>query len=87
HHLTTERLRTLLPETAPLTVTRHVLPHLHAVNFVIEGLLGEGAAARDRFDPQAKALGEWLRARRTDVPEGLLGPVPEPPEAPEETRA
>ncbi|WP_433339918.1 acyclic terpene utilization AtuA family protein [Streptomyces sp. CA-253872] len=79
HHLTPERLRALLPETAPLTVTRHVLPHLHAVNFVIEGLLGEGAAARERFDPQAKALGEWLRARHVDVPEALLGAGARPP--------
>ncbi|WP_432159509.1 acyclic terpene utilization AtuA family protein [Streptomyces sp. NRRL F-5630] len=83
HHLTTERLRTLLPETAPLTVTRHVLPHLHAVNFVVEGLLGEGAAARHRFDPQAKALGEWLRARHVDVPAALLGPVPQAPRDPD----
>ncbi|WP_037868601.1 hypothetical protein, partial [Streptomyces sp. SPB074] len=77
HHLTTERLRALLPETASLTVTRHVLPRLRAVNFVVEGLLGEGAAARHRFDPQAKALGEWLRSRHVDVPAALLGPVPE----------
>jgi hypothetical protein len=39
---------------------------------VIEGLLGEGVASAARFDPQAKALGEWLRARRVDVPEELL---------------
>ncbi|NJA57103.1 acyclic terpene utilization AtuA family protein [Streptomyces sp. NEAU-H3] len=79
HHLTTERLRTLLPETARLPVTRYVLPHLRAVNFVVEGLLGEGAAARHRFDPQAKALGEWLRARHVDVPAALLGNVPPTP--------
>jgi hypothetical protein len=29
-------------------------------------------AAAARFDPQAKALGEWLRARYVDVPEELL---------------
>ena len=39
---------------------------------VIEGLLGEGVAAAARFDPQAKGLGEWLRARYVDVPEELL---------------
>jgi len=70
--LTVDRLRELLPEAAGLPVTRHLLPNLRAVNFVIEGLLGEGVAAAARFDPQAKALGEWLRARYLDVPEELL---------------
>jgi hypothetical protein len=70
--LTTDKLRELLPETAGLPVRRYLLPNLHAVNFVIEGLLGEGVAAAARFDPQAKALGEWLRARYLDVPEVLL---------------
>jgi Acyclic terpene utilisation family protein AtuA len=70
--LTVDLLRELLPEAAGLPVTRHLLPNLHAVNFVIEGLLGQGVAAAARFDPQAKALGEWLRARHVDVPEELL---------------
>jgi len=72
HELTAERLRQLLPETAELKVTRHLLPKLRAVNFVVEGILGEGVAYQARFDPQAKALGEWLRARYVDVPEPLL---------------
>lgn len=72
HALTTELLRELLPEAAELPVTRHVLPNLRAVNFVIEGLLGEGVGAQARFDPQAKALGEWLRSRHVDIPEALL---------------
>ncbi|MFD6129973.1 acyclic terpene utilization AtuA family protein [Streptomyces diastaticus] len=74
HTLTVERLRELLPETAGLPLTRYALPALNAVNFHIEGLLGEGAAAQDRFDPQAKGLGEWLRARHVDLPETLLAP-------------
>ncbi|MCC9308143.1 DUF1446 domain-containing protein [Kitasatospora sp. RB6PN24] len=70
--LTVDRLRRLLPEIAELTITRHLLPNLRAVNFVIEGLLGEGVAAQARFDPQAKALGEWLRSRHVEIPESLL---------------
>jgi hypothetical protein len=70
--LTAERLRDLLPEAAGLPVARYLLPNLHAVNFVIEGLLGEGVAAAARFDPQAKAVGEWIRSRYVDVPEVLL---------------
>ena len=34
----------------------------------VEGLLGEGVAYAARFDAQAKALGEWLRARVVDLP-------------------
>ncbi|MER5839985.1 MULTISPECIES: acyclic terpene utilization AtuA family protein [Streptomyces] len=72
HELTVERFRELIPEAAALPVTRHVLPRLRALNFVVEGILGEGVAAQARFDPQAKALGEWLRSRRLDIPEALL---------------
>ncbi|UUU37138.1 DUF1446 domain-containing protein [Streptomyces sp. CA-210063] len=72
HTLTTDRLRELLPEAAELIVTRHALPNLRALNFVIEGILGEGVASQHRFDPQAKALGEWLRSRHLDIPEALL---------------
>jgi hypothetical protein len=72
HELTTDRLCELLPEAANLDVERHPLPNLRAVNFVLHGLLGEGVAASTRFDPQAKALGEWLRSRVVDVPEALL---------------
>ncbi|WP_245714714.1 acyclic terpene utilization AtuA family protein [Micromonospora inyonensis] len=70
--LTVERLGELLPETAGLTVERYELPDLRAVNFVIRGLLGQGVAASTRFDPQAKALGELLRARIVDLPAELL---------------
>lgn len=72
HTLTTEMLQKLLPETGPLPVTRHLLPKLRAVNFVIEGILGQGVAYQARFDPQAKGLGEWLRSRHLEIPEQLL---------------
>ena len=72
HTLTVGLFKQLLPETQPLNVTRYLLPNLWAVNFVVEGLLGEGVAAQARFDPQAKAVGEWLRSRYVDVPEVLL---------------
>ncbi|WP_425580438.1 acyclic terpene utilization AtuA family protein [Streptomyces thermocarboxydovorans] len=72
HHLTVERFRELIPEAADLPVTRHILPNLRALNFVVEGILGAGVAAQHRFDPQAKALGEWLRSRHLDIPEVLL---------------
>ncbi len=72
HTLTVQKLRELLPETADLPVTRHLLPNLRAVNFVVDGILGKGVAYHARFDPQAKGLGEWLRSRHVDIPEELL---------------
>ena len=67
-----DRVRELLPEAADLDVEVHPLPNLRAVNIVLHGLLGEGVAASSRFDPQAKAVGEWLRSRYVDLPEALL---------------
>jgi len=70
--ITTDRLRQLLPEAADLRIDRYELGNLRAVNFVIHGLLDGGATEARRFDKQAKALGEWLRARHVPLPERLL---------------
>ena len=72
HTLTPEKLRELLPEAAAFPMERHVFPHLRGLNFVIDGILGEGVSSSTRFDPQGKALGEWLRSRHMDIPESLL---------------
>jgi hypothetical protein len=77
HTLTVEKLRELLPEPADLPVTRHLFPNLWAVNFVIDGILGQGVAYQARFDPQAKGLGEWLRSRIIDIPVELCRDSPE----------
>lgn len=76
HGLTVDRVRELLPETAELEIHRTLLPNLRAVNFVVVGLLGEGVASAHRFDPQAKAVGEWLRSRLVDLPVTLLEETP-----------
>jgi len=68
--LTTEKLKELLPEANE--VSRYELKNLRALNFVLHGLLGDGVASSTRFDPQAKALGEWLRSREVEIPEELL---------------
>ena len=61
--LTEDRVRELLPEAALLPIDIHQLPNLRAVNIVIHGLLGRGVSENTRSDPQAKGLGEHLRAR------------------------
>ena len=71
--LTVDRLRDLMPETAGLVVERHAFPNIAALNFVIHGLLGDGVASSTRLDPQAKTLGEYLRAKVVEVPVSLLG--------------
>jgi Acyclic terpene utilisation family protein AtuA len=70
--VTVDELRRLLPETRELAIERYELPNLGAVNFLIRGLLGTGATSSLRLDAQAKALGEWLRARSTKVPKSLV---------------
>jgi hypothetical protein len=68
--LTVEELKELLPEAG--RVERFELPNLRALNFVLHGLLGEGVASSTRLDPQAKSLGEYLRAKHVEIPEVLL---------------
>ena len=70
--LTLQRFRELIPEARELRVDRYALPNLLALNFVVVGLLGEGVSSSTRVDPQAKGLGEWLRARVVDLPVELL---------------
>ena len=71
-YLTAERLAELVPAVAGLPIERYRLPNLMALNFVVIGLLGRGVAASTRLDPQAKALGEELRAAVADVPVQLI---------------
>lgn len=72
--LTEDGVRALLPEARDLAIEVHPLANLRAVNIVIHGLLGRGVAETTRVDPQAKGLGEHLRARLVDIPVALLDP-------------
>ncbi len=70
--LTPEKLKELLPDLQSFEIERYEFPNLLAVNFYIKGVLGEGVAASVRNDPQAKTLGEYLRAKIVDLPESIL---------------
>jgi hypothetical protein len=72
HVITPDHVRRLMPEAKDLDVEVFELPNLGGVNVLVRGLLGEGVAASTRFDPQAKAVGEWLRSRHVHIPEELL---------------
>lgn len=70
--LTTAKLKELLPDCARYDIDRYRLPNLLAVNFYIRGMLGNGVAASVRSDPQAKTLGEYLRAKIIEMPVSIL---------------
>jgi len=74
--LTVERFKELVSEARDFEVIRYELPNLRALNFVIVGLLGEGVSSSTRPDPQAKSLGEYLRAKLVDLPKELLDDAP-----------
>ena len=73
--LTIERLKALLPDTAEFEIDRYELANVRSLNFFIKGILGEGVASSVRTDPQAKTLGEYLRAKTIDVPAILAAQV------------
>jgi hypothetical protein len=70
--LTHDRIGELLPESRGLDIRIHPLPNLLAVNVELRGWLGRGVADSTSLDPQAKGLGEHLRARYVDIPKSLL---------------
>jgi hypothetical protein len=67
-----QRIRELIPEAADLELRLWELPLLRACGVTIVGLLGAGVAANHALDGQAKALGEYLRAKVADIPAELL---------------
>ena len=71
-YLTVDRLKMLLKDLKDFEIERYELPNLLAVNFYVQGILGDGVAASMRSDPQAKTLGEYLRAKIIDLPEVIL---------------
>ena len=73
--LTTEKLKELLRDMSGFEMERYEFPNLLAVNFYIKGVLGEGVAASMRSDPQAKTLGEYLRAKVIEMPEAIVAKV------------
>jgi hypothetical protein len=70
--LTVEKLKELLADMRAYEIERYEMPNLLAVNFYIRGVLGDGVAASFRSDPQAKTLGEYLRARIVEMPESII---------------
>lgn len=71
HYLTVAELKRLCPDLAGYKIERSDMPNLHALNFYIHGILGDGVSSNHRIDKQAKSMGEYLRAKHIKVPRQL----------------
>lgn len=72
HHMTSEKLKELMPDIAQYRVERFELANVRSLNFMIYDILGEGVAANDRIDGQAKSMGEYLRSRKLTLPASII---------------
>ena len=70
--LTEERVRAYLAHLVRGTVTRHPVPGIAAVNFVMTHALGGGGMASLRYDPLGKGMAQILLGMPVRVPRALL---------------
>jgi len=66
------KLKELLSDLQAYEIERYEFPNLLAINFYVKGFLGDGVAASLKSDPQAKTLGEYLRAKMVEMPKAIL---------------
>ena len=71
HFLTIEKLKELLPDLKEYRIERFELPNIFSLNFYIHNILGS-VSSNHRIDKQAKSLGEYLGAKRIEVPEAII---------------
>jgi hypothetical protein len=72
--VTEDRVAELFRDRAPTTVRRYVLPGLHALNFVLEGVLDGGVNESLGLDTHGKTLAFVLLGLEVDVPADLTLP-------------
>ena len=72
HYLTVDRLKKLLPDLDEYEIDRYEFTNMNALNFYVHGILGDGASSNSRLDALAKSLGEYLRAKKIQVPKYIL---------------
>jgi len=70
--LTIEKLKELLPDIKEYQIERFELPNILSLNFYIHNILGEGVSSNHRIDKQAKSLGEYLGAKRIEIPKEII---------------
>jgi hypothetical protein len=70
--ITEERIACQFAHRRPTQVTRHLLPTLHAMNVVLDGVLDGGVNDALNLDSHGKALSFLLLELPLDVPDPLL---------------
>ena len=65
--VTAERVAAFLGERVSGEVTRHALPRLHALNFVLRGALGGGVTRSLALDAHGKCLASILLGMELDA--------------------
>ena len=59
-YLTADRVKAFFSALKPEKVIRYELPNLHALNFILTGVLDGGGSLNLRMDAQGKGLGQLL---------------------------
>ncbi len=65
--LTTEKVKAHFRFRSPTAVKRYDLPHLMALNFVIDDLLDGGVNLSLNLDSHGKSLSYWLLAMKIEI--------------------
>ncbi|MBO4122362.1 hypothetical protein J5T34_16680 [Cupriavidus gilardii] len=72
-HVTEDAVRELFRHRRPAAVTRYVVPSLHAMNFVLDGVLDGGVNDALNLDAHGKALSFLLLQLELPLPPRLHG--------------
>ena len=82
--VTEEAVAALFAHRHPASVTRHLLPNLHAMNFVLDEVLDGGVNDSLNLDSHGKALSFQLLELRILLPRNLVPRLAGPPLTEEE---
>lgn len=77
--ITAERVSAHFRHRNPSQVTRHLLPNLHAMNFVLDDVLDGGVNDALNLDSHGKALSFHLLELELEVPAHLVSQLRGPP--------
>jgi hypothetical protein len=72
-YLTAAELARLLRLEPGVVVERHEMDNLHGISFVLRGFFGRSGSGNLGLDSIGKAIGEFLRARHTQIPAAFVG--------------
>jgi len=75
--VTPERVAAWFGARSPTAVKRYDLPKLHAMNFVLEGVLDGGVNDALNLDAHGKSLSFWLLSMPIEVPAEALHDLPD----------